>query len=202
MLKGIKKLKENKILNIIYNMGYTLLTILVVAILMVVILQRVSNNTFSLGGFKIFNILTGSMLPKYEVGDILISKDIAPSEIQIGDDIVYLGNSGTFAGKTVTHQVIGIEDENGTYKFHTKGIANTEEDPLVSEEQVRGKIVYKIRTLSYISKLINNLYSFYFVIFIPIAILIFLEIKRLVIDVRETKEEIGEDKKEDDEKHQ
>lgn len=202
MLKGIKKLKENKILNIIYNIGYTLLTILVVAILMVVILQRVSNNTFSLGGFKIFNILTGSMLPKYEVGDILISKDIAPSEIQIGDDIVYLGNSGTFAGKTVTHQVISIEDENGTYKFHTKGIANTEEDPLVSEEQVRGKIVYKIRTLSYISKLINNLYSFYFVIFIPIAILIFLEIKRLVIDVRETKEEIGEDKKEDDEKHQ
>lgn len=195
MLKKIKKLKENKVLNIIYNIGYTLLTILAVAILIVVVLQRVSNNTFSLGGIKIFNILTGSMLPKYEVGDILIAKEVKASEVQKGDDIVYLGNSGTFAGKTVTHQVIGIEEENGIYKFHTKGIANTEEDPLVSQEQVRGKIIYKVRTLSYISKLINNLYSFYFVIFIPIAILIFLEIKRLVIDERKS-----EDSKEDNDK--
>lgn len=195
MLKKIKKLKENKVLNIIYNIGYTLLTILAVAILIVVVLQRVSNNIFSLGGIKIFNILTGSMLPKYEVGDILIAKEVKASEVQKGDDIVYLGNSGTFAGKTVTHQVIGIEEENGIYKFHTKGIANTEEDPLVSQEQVRGKIIYKVRTLSYISKLINNLYSFYFVIFIPIAILIFLEIKRLVIDERKS-----EDSKEDNDK--
>lgn len=199
MSNKLKKLKENKILNMIYNIGYTLLAVLVIAIFIVVVLQRVSNNTFSIGGFKIFNILTGSMLPKYEVGDILVSKDIEPNEIQIGDDIVYLGKSGTFAGKTVTHQVIDIEEENGAYKFHTKGIANQEEDPLVSQEQVIGKIVYKIQSLSFISKLINNLYSFYFIIFIPVAILIFLEIKRLVIDVRETKEEKGEDSKEDDE---
>lgn len=199
MPNKLKKLKENKILNMIYNIGYTLLAVLVIAIFIVVVLQRVSNNTFSIGGFKIFNILTGSMLPKYEIGDILVSKDIEPNEIQIGDDIVYLGNSGTFAGKTVTHQVIDIEEENGKYKFHTKGIANQEEDPLVAQEQVIGKIVYKIQSLSYISKLVNNLYSFYFIIFIPVAILIFLEIKRLVIDVRETKEEKGEDSKEDDE---
>lgn len=200
-----KKLKENKILRGISNVLYGLLVIVVVLILMTVILQRVSNNTLSLGGFRIFNIVTGSMIPKYEVGDVLIAKTINPSEIKIGDDIVYQGKEGTFAGKTVTHQVIDIESENGIYKFHTKGLANEEEDPIVNAEQVTGKIIYKVKSLSYISKLISNLYSFYFIIFIPMALLIFIEIRRTVIDIRKSKEEKEaikekEEKKENDEK--
>lgn len=200
-----KKLKENKILRGISNVLYALLVILVVLILITVILQRVSNNTLSLGGFRIFNIVTGSMIPKYEVGDVLISKTINPSEIKIGDDIVYQGKEGTFAGKIVTHQVIDIESENGIYKFHTKGLANDEEDPIVSQEQVSGKIIYKVKSLSYISQLIRNLYSFYFIIFIPMAILIFIEIRRIVMDMRESKEakeamKEKDEKKENDEK--
>lgn len=200
-----KKLKENKILRGISNVLYALLVILVVLILLTVILQRVSNNTLSLGGFRIFNIVTGSMIPKYEVGDVLISKAINPSEIKVGDDIVYQGKEGTFAGKIVTHQVIDIESENGIYKFHTKGLANDEEDPIVSQEQVSGKIIYKVKSLSYISRLISNLYSFYFIIFIPMAILIFIEIRRTVMDIRKSKEEKEtikeeEEKKENDEK--
>lgn len=190
----LKNLKGNKVLRGISNALYTLLVIVVVLILIAVVLQRVSNNSLSLGGIRIFNIVTGSMVPKYQVGDVLISKSIAPSEIKVGDDIVYQGTSGSFAGKIVTHQVIDIE-ENGNYKFHTKGLANDEEDPVVNEEQVLGKIIYKVKSLSYISKLINNLVTFYFVVFVPIAILIFVEIRRIAIDMKESKEE----KKEKDE---
>lgn len=198
------KIKENKGLKIVGNILYALLVILVLLILVVVILQRVSNNTISLGGFRIFNIITESMVPKYEVGDILVAKEIAPGEIKVGDDVVYQGKEGSFAGKTVTHQVIEIEEENGNYKFHTKGIANDEEDPLVGQEQISGKIVYKIKTISYISKVINNLYSFYFIIFIPIAILIFIEIRRTIMSLKKDKKEVvdkeDEEKKEKDEK--
>ena len=162
-----------------------------------------SNNSLSLGGFRIFNIVTGSMLPKYEVGDVLVSKTIEPSEIKVGDDVVYQGREGTFAGKIVTHQVIDIEEENGVYKFHTKGIANQEEDPIVSQEQISGKIIYKVQSLSYISKIVNNLYSMYFVIFIPMAVLVFIEIRRTAKDIKESKEEKKkrkEEKRENDEK--
>lgn len=196
-----KNLKENKVLRGIGNVLYTLLIIVVVLILIAVVLQRVSNNSLSLGGIRIFNIVTGSMIPKYQVGDVLISKSIEPSEIEIEDDIVYQGESGSFAGKIVTHQVIDIEEENGKYKFHTKGLANDEEDPIVNEEQVLGKIIYKVQSLSYISKLISNLVTFYFVVFIPIAILIFVEMRRIVIDMKESKEEKEEkeEEKENDE---
>lgn len=198
----IKDIKNNKALQLIGNILYTLLVILVVLILITVVLQKTSNNNLSLGGFRVFNIATGSMLPKYEVGDVLISKTISPSEIKIGDDITYLGKEETFAGKVVTHQVIDIQEENGKYIFHTKGLANTEEDPTISQEQVIGKIIYKVRTLSYISKIVQNLYSFYFVIFIPVALLIFIEIRRVIIDMmseKKLKKENDQKEKENDE---
>lgn len=196
------KIKENKILRLIGNILYTLLVLITVLILITVILQRTSNNNLSLGGFRIFNIATGSMVPKYEVGDVLLSKTVAPSEIKKEDDVTYLGKEGTFAGKVVTHQVVDIENENGNYKFHTKGLANTEEDPVISQDQIIGKVVYKVKTLSYISKVINNLYSFYFVIFIPIALIIFIEIRRTVKDIISNKKEEQEEKKENNGKQE
>ncbi len=197
-----KKIKNNKILNLIGNILYTLLVLLVVLILITVVLQRASNNNLSLGGYRIFNIVTGSMQPKYEVGDVLVSKTISPSEIKKEDDITYLGKEGDFAGKIVTHQVIDIENENGNYKFHTKGLANTEEDPIVGQDQVVGKIIYKVKTLSVISKIIQNLYSLYFVIFIPVALLIFIEIRRIIIDLIADKKSKQNEKKENNGNHE
>ena len=197
-----KKLKDNKVLNLIGNILYTLLVLLVVLILITVVLQRASNNNLSLGVYRIFNIATGSMQPKYEVGDVLVSKTISPSEIKKEDDITYLGKEGDFAGKIVTHQVIDIENENGNYKFHTKGLANTEEDPIVGQDQVVGKIIYKVKTLSIISKIIQNLYSLYFVIFIPVALLIFIEIRRIIIDLIADKKSKQNEKKENNGNHE
>ena len=177
MKELFKKIKENKALKIIGNILYILLFVIVLLMLVVVILQRVSDNSISLGGYRLFTVATGSMEPKYEVGDILISKEINPNDIQIGDDIVYRGKEGSFNGKVVTHQVVSIRDEEGNKKIITKGIANTEEDPEIDSTQVYGKVIYKVQTLSFISQIIKNIYVFYFIIFVPIAIIIFRQIR-------------------------
>lgn len=177
MKETIEKIKNNKVLNLIGNILYVLLFIIVILLLIVVILQRVSDNSISLGGYRLFTVATGSMEPKYKVGDILISKQIDPNEIQIGDDIVYKGDEGSFKDKVVTHQVISIREENGDKKITTKGIANTEEDPEIDSSQVYGKVIYKVQTLSFISQIIKNIYIFYFIIFVPIAIIIFRQIR-------------------------
>ncbi len=176
----LNKIRNNKSLKIIGNILYYLLVIFIVLILLVVILQRVTKNNASIGGIRIFNIVTESMVPEYKVGDILISKSTSLDKIKVGDDIVYLGNKDTFTGKVVTHRVIDIEkNEDGTYLFHTKGIANTAEDPVVSGSQVYGVIIYKTVILSLISKIINNLYGFYFLIFTPLTILIVVKIIKI-----------------------
>lgn len=192
----LNKIRNNKALKIIGNILYYLLVIFIVLILLVVILQRVTKNNASIGGIRIFNIVTESMVPEYKVGDILISKSTPLDKIKVGDDIVYLGNKDTFTGKVVTHRVIDIEkNEDGTYLFHTKGIANTAEDPVVSGSQIYGVIIYKTVILSFISKIINNLYGFYFLIFTPLTILIVVKIIKIYQERKYDEE--SEDEEED-----
>lgn len=188
----LKKITENPVLKLINNIVYVILFLIVASVLFVVILQRASNNTIALGGVRVFNIISESMIPKYNIGDVLVVKSIEPQNIKVGDDIAYIGQESTFNQKIVTHQVIKIDYENGEYIFHTKGIANILEDPLVHQNQVFGKVVYKIWILSFISKILSNVYVVFFGIFVPIVVLIFWTILKLkgLVEVEEYEEEI------------
>lgn len=181
MLKKVEEIKENKKLKIISNIAYIILFIIVVMMLIVVALQRITNNNLAVGGYRVFSVATGSMIPVYEVGDILVSEEIKAQDIKVGDDIVYKGEKGSFKDKVITHRVISIEkQEDGNYKIITKGVANDEQDPEIIQTQVYGKIVYKIKTLSFLGRIVKNIYVFYFIIFIPIGVIIYQIIKNLL----------------------
>ena len=190
----MEKVKNNKALKLIGNILYTIVFILVLLVLIVAILQRASNNTLSLKGYRIFSVATGSMVPKYNVSDVLLSKEIDVKDIQVGDDVVYIGKEGSFKNRVVTHQVISKTEQDGKYKFITKGIANTEDDPEIDSDQILGKIQYKFKILSLIGKTISNVYIFYFMIFVPIAIII---VKQIIVVINSGKD--NEDDSEDEE---
>lgn len=192
MFDKIKKIKENKVLNTIWNILYTLLFIIVVFLLIIVVMQRVTNNDITIGGIRMFSVETGSMVPVYNIGDVLIAKEIEPDEIEVGDDIVYKGEEKTYNDKVITHRVKSIEkQEDGNYKIITQGVANDLEDPEINQTQVYGKVIYKVRTLGFLTRLTRNVYTFYFIIFIPIAMIIFRIIKNM----------FGGDDEEDDEQN-
>lgn len=187
-------MKKKNVLNMIGDILYTIVFFIVLLILLVVILQRVSSNNKSLGGYRIFSVITESMLPKYEIGDILIVKEIEPFNINVGDDITYRGEKDSFAGKVVTHQVISIEKkEDDTYKIITKGLANSEEDPEITDSQVYGKVIYKTKILGLIGRITQNIYVFYFIIFIPIAFIIFKQIRNIIKEDDDDLEDNEED---------
>lgn len=181
MLEKLKKIKENKILKTIGNILYTLLFILVVLMLLVVVMQRATNNTIAVGGFRMFSVATGSMIPVYEVGDVLISKEIDGEDIKVGDDLIYQGKKGSFAGKIVTHRVISIEkQEDGNYKIITQGVANNAADPEIDQTQVYGKVICNVKILGLIGKLVRNVYTFYFILLIPVAVLIVKNVRNIM----------------------
>ena len=148
-----------KIIRTIWGIIRTLLTIVIVALIAVIVTQRVSDNKKAVAGFRIFTVITESMVPEYVVGDAIFTKTIDPAEIQVGDDITYLGTAESFKDKIVTHRVINKEKgEDGLYIFETKGIANPEPDPKINETQIYGKVIYKIKSISYINSVIGNLF--------------------------------------------
>lgn len=176
-----------------------ILTTLIIIIIGVILIQRFSNNNMSLGGYRIFTVVTESMVPKYQVGDVILIKEEEKSKIQIGDDVTYMGKVGSYADKIITHQVINIENgKDGLLKFHTKGIANEDEDPLVSEEQIYGVVQTKLQIVTFLNGIINNMYGMYFLIIIPLAIIMFTEFKSF----KEEKIDYDEDDDEDLEDNQ
>lgn len=190
----MKKKINLKPLEMIFTIIKVICLIFLILLIAVLALQRFSNNEKAIGGFRVFNVATGSMIPKYQVGDVLIVKEQDPNTLEVGDDVTYLGEHGTFAGRVVTHQIIEIEETVGGRVFHTKGIANEAEDPTITGNQIYGKVIYKCIVISLLTKLMNNMTAFYIVFVVPFAILIFLQIKE---SREESEEELDEDDEED-----
>lgn len=169
----MEKIKNNKILKIILNVVRGLFIAFIILFLLMVCLQRFSDNKFSLFNYRMFTVVSGSMKPKYDIGDVLISKQINPAKIKTGDTISYLGKTGDFRNKVITHQVISIEkDESDNFVFHTKGLANLVEDPIVYEDQLYGIVVYRSVILSFIYKIVATKYGLFIVVILPLLYII------------------------------
>lgn len=141
---------------------------------LIIVTQRLSNNEKAFLGFRIFKVETGSMIPVYNIGDVILIKEKQIDKIEVGDDVTYIGTAGTMKGKLVTHRVIEIEEKEGQKAFHTQGVANKTEDQLVVYgDQINGVVLSKLYILSLITKGLTNQYVLYFCGIIPLTIFIF-----------------------------
>ncbi len=193
----MKKLLKNKTFQIIY----TIIKIFVVAMLSIyllfVIVQRFTNNS-SILGYRVFTIATGSMEPVYNINDVILVKDTDPSTLKKGDDIAYLGNRDAVKGLIVTHRIIRIETFNdGKVHYTLKGVNNKYEDPSITADQILGKVVGKLPVVNFINHVVKNIYGFFFLVFCPLVLVIFLEIADTIIDMKLEKNEIRLIEKED-----
>ena len=166
----MERRKGNTCLHFIWNIFVKILTLVIIFISIIIVVQKVTNNEESFLGFRIFRVQTGSMIPKYQIGDVILVKETEPDKIKIGDDVTYEGETGSMKGMLVTHRVIDIEEVDGKRVFHTQGIANNLEDPVVNEDQVNGVVQTKMYILSLICMLLNNKYVFYFCGILPLTI--------------------------------
>jgi len=110
-------------------------------------------------GFLVFHptvIISGSMNPAIDVGDVVVVDEIAPDHIEEGDVIEFTGENGA----TIVHRVHSIQIQNdGTTLFQTKGDKNDSPDiDLVHPEQVKGKVLYRIPKIGWISITVKQLF--------------------------------------------
>lgn len=182
-------MKDNKkIFGYIAKIFKIVIYTILVLFIAVVLLQKFSNNSMTLFNYRIFTVLTGSMQPKYNIGDVLLCQQLDPKDLKVGDDISYLGTEGSYQNKVITHRIVEIEKtENNELLFHTQGLTNNVEDPVIRENQIYGKIVRNMTVLSYIHKLISTPGGFYVCIFVPLMLLIGSEIISSMIERFENK---------------
>ena len=110
---------------------------------------------FAIGIFPIkpIAIATGSMEPELYVGDVAVIKKCNANDVEEGDIIEY-----QMEGYTVIHRIKSKTQKNGKFTFVTKGDNNnTEDSEPVSEEQLIGKVIFKVRFLGLPAIWLHNL---------------------------------------------
>ncbi len=186
----MKKLLENKAFKIIYGIIKVFIVSFLVIYLLFVMIQRITNNS-SILGYRMFTVATGSMEPVYNINDVILVKEVDSSTLKVGDDIAYLGNRDAVKGLVVTHRIIKIEtlDDNKVH-YTLKGVNNEYEDPSITEDQILGKVLGKVYVVNFINHVVKNIYGFFFLVFCPLVLVIFLEIADTIIEAKVEKNEL------------
>ena len=81
--------KGKKILKIISIILKTIIGIALAAFILVVCLQRFSDNKLSLFNHRLFSVVSQSMVPVYDIGDVILVKQRDENKIKVGDDVLY-----------------------------------------------------------------------------------------------------------------
>jgi len=104
-------------------------------------------------GFYPTVVGSGSMQPTLNVGDVAIVIQTKPSQIKVGDIIQYWQD-----GEMKLHRVVEITESETGKTFITKGDANPTPDPdPVFPNQIRGKLIYTIPKLGWVSITFKNI---------------------------------------------
>ncbi len=106
-----------------------LLPILIINVTLIVKSYTRSNEIPSIGGIFPLIVLTDSMYPEIESGDLIICHTIDAEDVKVGDIICFFDPNSKSGTNTVTHRVVEItQTEEGELAFRTKGDANNAED--------------------------------------------------------------------------
>lgn len=91
-------------------------------------------------------VLSGSMAPAIETGDVIVVEAIAPAEAEVGDIVTF--QDPDRSGRLLVHRVRLITRHQGRDSFTTQGDANTtQEHWQVSRDGTIGRVAYRVPQL-------------------------------------------------------
>lgn len=153
-MRGAKKLmlytndaikRRNEKIRKINNLKTIIIYIILVPILFYnisIIIQSIakSDKTPSFFGIKTYIVISGSMKPYLNIGDIVVAKETKEDSLKDGDIICFRQGQSV-----VTHRISEIFEENNEKRYKTKGDNNNAEDSgSISYKLIEGKVVTKI----------------------------------------------------------
>jgi len=104
-------------------------------------------------GWRVHTVVSGSMQPVLEVGEVAVTKQVDPATIREGDIIAFHYPTN---GQLICHRVIGVKGSSSLY-FHTKGDANERPDAqFIPAENVVGKVRFHTPLLAHISSAVRS----------------------------------------------
>ena len=190
----------------IFDIFFSIVFAIIILVVTSLIIQKyiLKEEVPNIFGYKILQVMSGSMSGEFETGDTILIKEIKnEGDLKIGVVITYRIEKNTM----VTHRIVNITKIGEKLNYTLKGDANnTEDSEKVTFSNVEG--IY-VRKLNLIGKLINFMQKPYGMVIIfttPILLILYIiknekakeekrnkrREKRLIYEMQCTKEQLGE----------
>lgn len=142
--------------------------VLFVILIFFILLNILSMNNKSLFGFRIYRVISGSMQPALQIGDVIIIKK---ANNYAEKDIITYDNGLT----TITHRIKSINGD----EIITEGDANDAPDKPITKDRILGKYFFRISTFSVFSIMLTGKTIYLIMVLVLFAILLFAISDRL-----------------------
>ena len=117
-------------------------------------------------GYTPLTVLSNSMQPHLQSGDLVFIKKVEFEDIKVNDVITFKESDTKF----ITHRVIDVKEQDGQAGLVTKGDNNNVEDSMiVTKHHFVGKQVAVIPKLGYVSDFASGPIGFLLLITIPLT---------------------------------
>lgn len=140
-------------------------------VFLIFILLKVSYSKFikkeypvKLFGMSFLVVVTGSMEPEIETGELIVIKEI--DKYKIGDIVTYVDQDNFL----ITHRIVDLKDKN----MVTKGDNNNLLDEEIALKSIKGKVIIHSKILGFfVLYLLKPLIFLYIIILILINVITF-----------------------------
>ena len=129
------------------------------------------------GGALPLIVMTDSMYPQIQSGDLIICRVEDAEEVEVGNVIAFFDPSGS--GSVISHRVEEIYTEDGTLYFRTKGDANNVRDSRpVPAENLVGAFWKRVPNLGSVALFMQSSMGIVVCVVLPLVALICYDLLR------------------------
>ncbi len=142
-------------------------------------------------GYKFFIVLSDSMKPEFQAGDVIITKVIdEPSELKVGDVITFYSIDPASYGEIITHEI----QEKTTYEskdaFTTKGTnVNQPDEYPALVNNVIGEYSFSLPKMGYLFQFLKTPLGYFTLILTPFLLIMLYNGTKFVKVFKEYKKE-------------
>ena len=150
---------------------------------------RAAKGDFTPPTYNAYVVLTGSMVPEIMPKDVVVTKKWDAKDLEQGDIITFMSSDDRLSGIIVTHRIKNkyYDATTNKYTFQTKGDANNTEDfTLTEENNIIGKVVFKIPMLGYVQEILASRGGLIIVVLIPCLIILSYDIVKLAKNIKKS----------------
>lgn len=143
---------------------------------------RAAKGDFTPPKYNAYVVLTGSMIPEILPNDVVITKKTEGAKLKVGDIITFIPSDSRISNIIVTHRILNKYYDATTkkYTYQTKGDNNNTADFTLAEDQnVIGRVIFKIPKVGYIQTLLATRGGIIIAILIPALVILSYDIMKL-----------------------